>query len=100
MDKCQKGYICFNREIFLIVGVIIIGLAIYGFNNRDNLYIRRTSNNEDLQLKEGLSFGYDKNSNQTISQNPSQNPCQNPCQNPNQNPYQNTCQNTCRIRVR
>ncbi len=35
MEKCPKGYVCFNREIFFLVAIAIIALAIYGFLNRD-----------------------------------------------------------------
>ena len=33
MEKCPVGYLCFNREIFIIIAIFIIGLAVYGFNN-------------------------------------------------------------------
>ena len=36
MEKCPAGYVCFNREIFILVALGIIALAIYGFKNRDN----------------------------------------------------------------
>ena len=93
MEKCQKGYICFNREIFLIVGVIIIGLAIYGFNNKDTLYIRKPTNNEDQQLEERLSFRTDYDQNKNQNQNQYQNQYQNQNQTRCLNQYPNQIQN-------
>ena len=39
MNKCPSGYVCFNREIFIIIAIFIIGLAMYGFNNKESLGI-------------------------------------------------------------
>lgn len=39
MNKCPTGYLCFNREIFIIIAIFIIGLAIYGFNNKEGIGI-------------------------------------------------------------
>ena len=53
MGKCPDGYLCFNKEIFLLIAIAIICLAIYGFkNNSDDIIVRNSTsgNNGNNQI--------------------------------------------------
>lgn len=52
MEKCPRGFICFNSEIFLIVGFLIVIIAVYGFHNRDNFYFKKDSNADDISREQ------------------------------------------------
>ena len=51
IEKCPVGYLCFNREIFIIIAIFIIGLAVYGFNNNNKTNLNFPQKPSDDTLK-------------------------------------------------